>query len=81
MPAEVSLPAGTITVASHQALGRVAAQLLDGRSEDSLATWNYFDASLASAEGNSPAFAFPALRLPEIPDVATEAVGEDVGRD
>ncbi|MCP5022986.1 MAG: M14 family metallopeptidase [bacterium] len=39
----VHLPAGTLLVRADQALARVAAQLLEPQSEDSLTTWNFFD--------------------------------------
>lgn len=41
-----TLPRGTLFVAANQRLARVAAQLLEPQSEDSLATWNYFDDEL-----------------------------------
>ena len=41
--AERVLPAGSLFVPAAQPRGRVAAQLLHPMSEDSLATWNYFE--------------------------------------
>jgi hypothetical protein len=42
-----TLPAGTLVVASRQRLGRLAAQLLEPLSEDSLSTWNFLEAQTA----------------------------------
>jgi dipeptidyl aminopeptidase/acylaminoacyl peptidase len=50
--------AGTVVVPTAQPLGSLAVFLLEPRSDDGLATWNVFDASLA--EGAD----FPAIRLP-----------------
>ena len=38
---------GALLVRARQRLARVAAQLLEANSEDSLATWNYFDDQIA----------------------------------
>jgi dipeptidyl aminopeptidase/acylaminoacyl peptidase len=57
--------AGTILVRTGQALGTLAAYLLEPESEDGLATWNFFDDVVA--EGKD----FPVLRLPkELPITA-----------
>jgi len=50
----VELPAGTVLVSARQPLGRLAAQLLEPQSDDSLSTWNCFEA----ATGDS----YPVLR-------------------
>jgi hypothetical protein len=42
---DASLPAGTLLVSAHQPLARLAATLLEPRSEDSLSTWNFFEAT------------------------------------
>lgn len=43
-PAEVELPVGTLFIPTRQPLGRLAVYLLEPAGEDSLATWNHFDA-------------------------------------
>lgn len=49
---EIPLPAGSIVISTAQPHGRLAAQLLDPRSEDSLSTWNQFEArTQANLEG------------------------------
>jgi dipeptidyl aminopeptidase/acylaminoacyl peptidase len=55
---ERRIPAGTILVRTGQKLGTLATMLLEPESEDSLTTWNCFDAGLA--EGKD----FPVLSLP-----------------
>ncbi len=52
------VPAGTILVRTGQALGPLAAYLLEPQSEDGLVTWNFFDAVLQEGQD------FPVLRLP-----------------
>ncbi len=54
--ADVELPAGTLLVPATQRLARVAATLLEPQSEDSLSTWNFFEATTGEH--------FPVLRLP-----------------
>jgi len=56
-----TLPAGTHLVPTAQPLGSLAVYLLEARSEDGLATWNYFDDSLGSGRD------FPVLRMPKRP--------------
>lgn len=64
----IRLPVGTAIVRARQPLGRLAAQLLEGLSEDSLATWNFFDDWLAGSGGE---LGYPVVRLldplPELP--------------
>jgi hypothetical protein len=55
-PADISLPVGALWIPTHQRLARLAATLLEPESEDSLSTWNYFEASSAAH--------FPVLRVP-----------------
>ena len=43
------VPAGTLMVRTAQPLGTLAVYLLEPRSEDGLATWNFFDAELKPA--------------------------------
>jgi dipeptidyl aminopeptidase/acylaminoacyl peptidase len=50
--------AGTIVVHTAQALGGLAAYLLEPQAADGLTTWNFFDAVLKEKED------FPVLRLP-----------------
>lgn len=54
-PAAVELPPGTIVVPAKQRLGRLAAQLLEPESEDSLSTWNFFEATTGDS--------YPVLRI------------------
>jgi hypothetical protein len=49
------LPTGTLVVDARQRLGRLAAQLLEPESEDSLSSWNFFEAATAEH--------YPVLRL------------------
>jgi Zinc carboxypeptidase len=44
-PAAVELPLGTLLVPAEQRLARLAAVLLEPQSEDSLSTWNFFEAA------------------------------------
>jgi hypothetical protein len=51
----VGLPRGAVIVSARQPLSRLAATLLEPESEDSLATWNFFDDAIGEH--------FPVLRL------------------
>jgi dipeptidyl aminopeptidase/acylaminoacyl peptidase len=51
------VPAGTILVRTAQALGTLAAYLLEPQAEDGLCTWNFFDTRLKEGQD------FPVLRL------------------
>ena len=51
------VPAGTLLVRTAQPLGTLAVYLLEPRSEDGLAAWNFFDADLKAGSD------FPVLRL------------------
>ena len=51
------VPAGTLMVRTAQPLGTLAVYLLEPRSEDGLAAWNFFDAEL------KPGGDFPVTRL------------------
>jgi dipeptidyl-peptidase-4 len=62
------LKAGDIVVRSDQALGTLAAFVLEPQSEDGLCTWNFFDAGLK--EGAD----FPVLRVPAKVAWKTQAV-------
>ena len=72
----VTLPAGTLIVRARQRLARVAAQLLEARSEDSLLTWNFFDGLVkvpdsTDEDGKLP---YPVVRLRQIGDWSTARV-------
>ncbi len=54
-PTATELPLGTIVISAHQRLGRLAAQLLEPESEDSLSTWNFFEAQTTDT--------YPVLRI------------------
>ncbi|UCC72830.1 MAG: succinylglutamate desuccinylase/aspartoacylase family protein [Gemmatimonadota bacterium] len=54
---EVTVPAGTVVVPVDQPLGRLVFSLLEPRSDDGLANWNFFDEALEEAEH------FPVLRV------------------
>lgn len=53
-----ALEAGDLIIRSRQTYGRVAAQLLEAQSEDSLATWNFFDRQIEGEDG-----VYPVIRL------------------
>lgn len=44
-PETVELPSGAVVVPQRQRLARLAAQLLEPESDDSLSTWNFFEAA------------------------------------
>ncbi|MCB9891636.1 MAG: M14 family metallopeptidase [Planctomycetes bacterium] len=46
---EATVPAGAVWIPANQRLARVAAQLLEPLSEDSLTTWNAFDDEIEAA--------------------------------
>ena len=75
---ELSLPVGSLLVPARQRLARVAAQLLEAQSEDSLATWNFFDnriADPAAEASESAAWPYPVVRLKSLPpDRKTEVL-------
>jgi hypothetical protein len=48
--AEITVAAGTAVLPVDQPLGRLLFSLLEPRSDDGLANWNYFDAALEGAE-------------------------------
>ncbi|MBL8734392.1 MAG: M14 family metallopeptidase [Planctomycetes bacterium] len=58
-PADVELPAGTLLVPADQRLARLAATLLEAESEDSLSSWNFFEATTGER--------YPVLRLVDLP--------------
>ena len=56
---DVTLPVGAALVSSRQPRARVAATLLEPESEDSLSTWNFFEAATGEH--------FPVLRVVRLP--------------
>jgi len=56
-PAPVELGKGGIVITARQPLARLAAQLLEPQSEDSLSSWNFFESQTADF--------YPVLRLVE----------------
>ncbi len=54
-----TVPAGTIVVRTSQPLGTLAVYLLEPRSDDGLATWNFFDDALADGRNRD----FPVARI------------------
>lgn len=70
--ATTDLPPGTLVITARQPLARVAAQLLEAVSEDGLATWNFFDATITLAEeGAQRPGHYPVFRLSELPQLDT----------
>ncbi len=62
------LPAGTLIVRADQPLSRLAATLLEGLSDDGLATWGFFDDAIArAADQGDTALCYPVLRLGALP--------------
>jgi dipeptidyl-peptidase-4 len=71
------VPAGTVMVPTAGALGNLAVCLLEPRSEDGLATWNFFDANLKAGSD------FPVTRLMKSAPISLSAaapLAETVGR-
>jgi hypothetical protein len=57
--ADHELPAGTLLVTARQPRARLAAQLLEAESDDSLSSWNFLEATTTTH--------YPVLRLPDGP--------------
>jgi hypothetical protein len=55
---EETLPVGAVLVRTAQPLGRLAFALLEPRSDDGLAAWNFLDPQLKDAR------VYPILRIP-----------------
>lgn len=66
-----TLPAGTLIVHARQAAARLAAQLLEGHSEDSLATWNFFDQQIKKSDDGAE-LGYPVLRVTAVPEWKTQ---------
>lgn len=56
---EMQLPSGTLLISAQQPLARLAAQLLEAESEDSLSSWNFLEATTTDT--------YPVLRLAAMP--------------
>ena len=61
-----TIPAGSEFVSASGPLGSLAVMLLEPRSEDGLATWNYFDDGLQSGRD------FPVVRVASAPAFGSE---------
>ncbi|MCP3914295.1 MAG: M14 family metallopeptidase [bacterium] len=68
-----TLPVGTLIVTGRQRLARVAAQLLEPESEDSLSTWNFLDAA-TRAQAETEAGSYPVVRVFDPARVRTEPI-------
>jgi hypothetical protein len=67
---EREIPAGSLIIRARQRLGRVAAQLLEGSSEDGLVTWNFFDDHLKRENDVvDGGLGYPVLRLLDLPAI------------
>lgn len=67
---DLRLSPGTLVVRTNQKLGNLACYLLEPRSEDGLAAWNFFDRWL------QPGGDFPIARLESLDPGATEPLPE-----
>ena len=67
-------PAGTLFISLAQALGRLAAYLLEAESDDGLLVWNYFDRYLVPQWRRQPQ-TYPVYRLMNSVNLAKEKVG------
>lgn len=70
---EKEFPAGTLFVPMAQALGKVAAYLLEPESDDGLLVWNFFDRNLVPQWGRGQQV-YPVYKLLEATPLAKEAV-------
>jgi hypothetical protein len=66
-------PAGTYYVSTAQALGTLAAYMLEPETNDALVVWNYFDRYLATQWSNAPQ-TYPVFKHTEELHLAKEAV-------
>ncbi|UCF18949.1 MAG: M14 family metallopeptidase [Gemmatimonadota bacterium] len=55
---ELTIPTGTVLVTTGQPLGRLVFLLLEPRSDDGLANWNFFDEALEGSDY------YPVMRVP-----------------
>ncbi len=72
---EREFPAGTIFVGTDQALGSVAAYLLEPESNDGLVYWNFFDRHITSQWG-SQSLPLPVYKLHAPANLVTERVSQ-----
>jgi hypothetical protein len=70
---EREFPAGTYFVTTAQALGSVAAYLLEPESDDGLVVWNFFDRYLAAQWGRGPLM-YPVYKVLAPVTLATEGL-------
>jgi hypothetical protein len=70
---EREFPAGTYFVTTAQALGSVAAYLLEPESDDGMVVWNFFDRHLATQWGGGPR-TFPVYKVLSPVTLATEGL-------
>jgi hypothetical protein len=68
-------PTGTLFVSTAQALGPLAAALLEPESDDGLLVWNFFDRYLAAQFGGG-AQPYPVYKLHAPANLVTEQVSE-----
>jgi hypothetical protein len=67
-------PAGTIFVTTAQALGALAAYLLEPESDDGLVVWNYFDKDLAQGGFEGGPRGFPIYKLMKPADLVKDSL-------
>jgi hypothetical protein len=63
----LDIPAGALFVPRRQPLARLAAWLLEPESDDSLGTWNVFDAEVDAALAEGATAHYPVLRVHAAP--------------
>ncbi len=71
---EREFPVGTLFVSTAQALGSVAAYLLEPESDDGLVVWNFFDRYLQAQWSNAPQV-YPVYKLLSPANLVTEPSG------
>ena len=71
---ERAFPAGTYFVSMSQALGQLAAALLEPESDDGMIYWNFFDRHLAT-QWSAAVQLYPVFRLLQPAQLVTEPVG------
>ncbi len=73
---EMEFPAGTLFIPMAQALGKVAAYLLEPESDDGLLVWNFFDRNLVPQWGRGQQV-YPVYKLLQPTPLIKEVVGEN----
>ena len=66
-PIALDVPVGALFVPRRQPLARLAAWLLEPESDDSLGTWNVFDAEVDAALAEGASSCYPVLRVRAAP--------------